>query len=79
MITIQDLLDKIKWDENLKEEEYTIGYEDRKAGKINFIAFTDIKKTEQGFMTIERAGVDVEIPIHRIKVVKKKGEVVWQR
>lgn len=38
-----------------------------------------INKIEQGFLTLIKQGRETNIPLHRIKIVKKKDKVVWER
>ncbi len=77
MIYILDLLNKIKWDKNEKPENYSIAYFDRVSSKKMEIRFNDIKSIEGNFMVVGEEGS--EIPLHRIREVKKKGIIVWQR
>ncbi len=79
MRPIKDVLNRIIWDAKENPEEYVIGYYDRVQDKIIEIAFKDVIRIEEGFMIIEREGQETMIPLHRIRVVKKKGKVVWQR
>ena len=72
-----EILNQIKWDKRLRKEDYTICYLD--FGKIKEIPYNDIKRIEEGFMTIEKDGQETEIPLHRIRIIKKKGEIIWQR
>ncbi|MEM3154230.1 MAG: DUF504 domain-containing protein [Candidatus Woesearchaeota archaeon] len=75
MKPIQDVLNRIKWDKKLKPGDYTIEYLD--FGKLKAMAYTDIKRIEEGFMIV---GADeAHIPLHRVRIVRKKGEIVWQR
>jgi uncharacterized protein (UPF0248 family) len=76
---IVDLINKIKWDENENPGDYVIGYEDRISKEIIEIKFTEIKKIEDNFMVLERDLEEVNIPLHRIRIVKKQGKVVWER
>ena len=77
MRPIQEILSQIKWDKNLNPEEYTIYYID--FGNLVSIPFVQIKRIEGLFMFIEKDGEDTIIPLHRIRIVRKKGEIVWQR
>ncbi|MEM2916637.1 MAG: DUF504 domain-containing protein [Candidatus Woesearchaeota archaeon] len=76
---IKDVLNKIIWDAREHPEEYTIGYHDRFQDKIIEIPFKEINRIEEGFVIIERAGEETMIPLHRIRIVRKKDEVVWRR
>jgi uncharacterized protein (UPF0248 family) len=77
MIPIKDLINKIKWDKRESPKDYSLIYID--LGKKKELAYKDIKKLEGNFMIIERNGEETEIPLHRIREVKKKGKVVWKR
>lgn len=77
---ILDLMNKIKWDENEHPEDYVIGYMDRITKKITELPYPKIKRVEGTFMIIlDDKGEEVNIPSHRVKYVKKKGEIIWQR
>jgi len=79
MIAIRDLINKIKFDEREKGEDYVFFYYDRVEDNLKPIRFGEIKRTEGDFLLLERNGEEVEIPMHRIKKVEKKGEVIWER
>ena len=77
MQQIKDLINKIKWDKRENPKDYSLIYID--LGKKKELAYTDIKRLEGNFMIIERNREETEIPLHRIREVKKKGKIVWQR
>jgi uncharacterized protein (UPF0248 family) len=79
MMPIKDLLNKIKWDQRERPEDYTLFYYDRVNDKLKEIDYCSIKKIEDNFFILEGARKEVAIPLHRIKKVKKKGIVVWER
>lgn len=79
MKPITDILNRIKWDKNQNPEDYTIGYEDRISKKTVEIRFADIKQIEEGFMVLEKDLEETNIPLHRIRTVKKSGKTVWER
>lgn len=79
MQPIKDLLNKIKWDNNLKEEEYSLFYIDRITKTLREIRYIDIKKVEDNFIIIEKDDDEVNIPLHRIKKVKRNNKLVWER
>lgn len=78
MISIKDLLNKIKWSKEENSSDYSIGYWDNKDKKLIFIKFDEIKKIEGNFLLLDREE-ETYIPIHRIREVKKKDNVVWKR
>ena len=77
MIPIKELINKIKWDKREKPEEYTLWFLD--LDKLVEMKYTDIKKLDGNFMVVEKEGEEVEIPLHRIREVRRKGVVVWKR
>ena len=52
---------------------------DRISNKKENIKYVNIKKIEGRFIVVERKNKEVNIPLHRIKEVSKKGVVVWKR
>jgi len=77
MQTIKNLINKIKWDKRENPSDYTLFYIDLRKKKE--LAYSSIKRLEGNFIVIERDNEEVEIPMHRIREVKKKGIVVWKR
>ena len=79
MISIIDLLNKIKWDKKEKSEDYEIIYFDRILGKQMTIHYTKIQALENPFMVLKDKAKEVKIPLHRIQEVKKQNETIWKR
>lgn len=65
MKPVHEIINKIKWDKNENTGDYIIGYWDRIEKKTIFIKLSDLEKSD--------------IPYHRIRYIKKKGQVVWKR
>ncbi len=78
MISIKNLLNKIKWSKKEDSSDYSIGYWDNVDKRIIFIKFDEIKKTEGNFLLLDREE-ETYIPMHRIREVRKKERVVWKR
>jgi len=76
---ILDLLNKIKWDKKENPDDYSIAHFDRISNKKENIKYNKIKKIDRGFIIVEKEDKEVNIPLHRIREVKKKGVVVWKR
>jgi uncharacterized protein (UPF0248 family) len=68
----KDALNRIKWDESLNPEEFTVHYLD--LGRLKEIGFSEIALLGDFF----RVG-ETLIPMHRIREIRWKGEVVWDR
>ncbi len=75
MITIKNLLNKIRWDEKENPEDYKIVYVDKVFKKEVKIMFTDISRIEDEFIIIN----EISIPLHRIIKVYKKDKLIWER
>lgn len=78
MITIKNLLNKIKWDKKETPEQYLIFYFDRIAKKLIQIPYTKIKKLEGTFMILDNEE-ESNIPLHRVRKVMKNNAAVWER
>ncbi|RLI91913.1 MAG: hypothetical protein DRO94_03035 [Candidatus Altiarchaeales archaeon] len=68
----RDALNRIKWDPNLNPEEFYICYRD--GDEIKEVNFSEIG-IEGDFIRIGSK----QIPMHRIRLIKWKNEVVWNR
>ncbi|MBU3942047.1 MAG: DUF504 domain-containing protein, partial [Nanoarchaeota archaeon] len=55
----------------------SIAYFDRVSSRNMEIRFNDIKSVEGSFMVVGEE--ESQIPLHRIRQVKKKGIIIWQR
>ena len=76
-LAIKELINKIKWDKREKPEDYALWFLD--LDRLVEMPYAAIKRLEGNFMVVEREGEEVEIPLHRIREVRKKGVVVWRR
>lgn len=74
MMNVKDFLNKIKWSGKFKPEELTVYYLDRIKNKLIEIDYKDLK-IEGDFIILE----DTQIPLHRIKEIRRKGEIIWKR
>jgi uncharacterized protein (UPF0248 family) len=79
MITIEQLINKIKWDDRENPAEYSLFYLDRITKKLVEIKYKDIARVDEGFMVVMRDGEETSIPLHRIRRVMKKGIIMWKR
>lgn len=70
----KDALNRIKFDKTLKPEEFEVCYLDRKDNKLLTVKFSEIKIDGDFFKYKESL-----IPMHRIRKILWKGEVVWDR
>jgi uncharacterized protein (UPF0248 family) len=79
MQPLRELINKIKWDKKENPDDYVFYYEDRKLKKLLPLRFNNIEKIENIFMIVVKENKETYIPMHRVKEVRKKDEVVWKR
>ena len=75
MISCFNILNKIKWDKNLNKQDYSLFYLDNINKTLIKINFKDIIEISKSFITLK----DREIPLHRIKEIRKKEKLIWKR
>lgn len=81
MIPIQDLLNRIRWDEHFGGA-FVIGYYDRVRDAIVQVAFSEISfppGDHFAFELIDEEGIVHSVPYHRVRHVLRNGELIWQR
>ncbi len=82
MISIQSLLNRIRWDEEFGKGHFQIGYYDHVSQKIIRVSFQEVGFVEGNRFSFElkTAGDEVQtIPFHRIREVYKEGHLIWSR
>ena len=75
MITAKEFLNKIKWDKRENPKDYSIAYFDRIKGILIEIPYEVIEIEGDFIITIDGKN----IPMHRIKQIKKNNKLVWER
>ena len=82
MKAIQELLNRIRWDKEYAQADFTVGYYDRLEHKLILVPFREIyfdKDDHYGFQILDDDGIVHNIPLHRVKHVYKNGTLIWQR
>ena len=82
MITIEALLQRIRWDPDFGRGSFTIGYHDRLRHAIVTVPLEQIRQTAGNhfsFIAVEPDGAVHEVPFHRVREVHRDGERIWQR
>lgn len=74
MITIRDLLNKIKWNNNLDERNYSVYYFDRILNKLLLLPFEKIEVKDSFIISDNKT-----IPMHRIREVRMNDKLIWKR
>lgn len=79
METIRDFINKVMWSKEEKPSNYKISYYDRNVDGLVEIPFSRIETVSGSFMAVNMEGKTLNIPLHRIKLITKKGKVVLDR
>lgn len=82
MVPIQELLNRIRWDEAYGNADFVIGYYDRVEDRIVRVALKALSFDPEDhfdFELVDEYGESHTIPLHRIRQVFRNGELVWSR
>lgn len=72
----RDVLNEIKWREEMDLAETVVYYEDRVKPELGYIEGTRISSWDKSFIYTDSGGA---IPFHRVKVIVHKGLEVYKR
>ncbi len=81
METIQQLLNRIRWDEEFGQGDFEVGIYDRIEDSVEFQPLENLhmEKGHHFSFTLCIDSKELTIPYHRIREVHKNGECIWKR
>ncbi len=82
MVSIVDLLNRIRWDKEFGKGEFVIGYENHMLDHYVYVTFEEILFEEGDHFSFQlKNEMDelITIPFHRVREVLKDNEIIWQR
>ncbi len=82
MQTIEELLNRIRWDPQFGRGEFEIAYWDRvekRAIRVPLERLETVAGDHFAFEVIDRLGVVHSVPFHRVVDVFRDGERIWHR
>lgn len=82
MMPIQDLLNRVRWDEAFGNASFVIGYYDREKQQIIRVPLKETWVEEEDHFSIHLMDDEGEchaVPLHRIREVHRDGELIWHR
>lgn len=82
MTPIQDLLNRIRWDQEFGAAKFEVGYFDRVLARIVRVRFEDVRREGGGsaaLEVLEDDGSVHSVPLHRVREVWRDGVLVWER
>jgi uncharacterized protein (UPF0248 family) len=81
-MTVRQLLDRICWDSDYGQGEFTVGYFDRVEERIILVPLVKVRfdpGDRSSFQLTDAAGEPLAIPLHRVREVYRNNELIWQR
>jgi uncharacterized protein (UPF0248 family) len=82
MTPIHELLSRIRWDAHFARGEFELGYFDRVEGRIIVVPFRNIgfpADDSAVFRLVDVEGLSRQIPLHRVREVRRDGQRIWHR
>ena len=80
MVPIHELLARIRWDTEFARGAFEIAYLDRHTvGLVRLPLERIIARTAFGFEAEQDDGTVQSIPYHRVREVRRDGELIWSR
>ncbi len=78
----QDLLNRIRWDQEFGDADFEIGYYDRVEDRIIRVPFAALNFPTDDhlvFELLDSAGEVRRIPYHRVREIHRNGRCIWSR
>ena len=82
MIPVQEILNRIRWDDEYAKGEFVIGYYDRVDDRIIKVPFREIQfdpNDHFAFWVLDLDDESHSVPFHRVKQIYKDGKLIWHR
>jgi uncharacterized protein (UPF0248 family) len=82
MIPLHKLLSRIHWDPEFGRGEFRIGYLDHRRDELVYVSLLEVRPEADGhfrFEATDEDGIVHGVPYHRVKEVRKDGELIWHR
>ncbi len=82
MVTIRELLNRIRWDREFGQADFALGYYDRLERRVIVVPLAELSFDPDdhfSFLLTDAAGQLHTVPLHRVCAVYRNGECIWQR
>jgi uncharacterized protein (UPF0248 family) len=81
METIQQLLSRIRWDDEFGRGTFHVGIYDRFSDSVEFVPLENLQQEHGNHFKFGLVvdGEEMWIPYHRIREVRKNGKTIWKR
>jgi uncharacterized protein (UPF0248 family) len=82
MRTVQEILNRIRWDEDFAKHKFKIAYYDRLERELVTIDFSELQFSPDdhfSFYLVDALGETHSVPYHRVKEIYSDGKIIWHR
>jgi uncharacterized protein (UPF0248 family) len=82
MKTVQEILNRIRWDEDFAKHKFAIAYYDRLKQELITVDFNELQFSADdhfSFYVIDAFGATHSVPYHRVKAIYCDDVVIWHR
>lgn len=82
MISIRELLNRIRWDREFGQGKFAVDYYDRLEERIIVVAFGEVCFAPDDHFAIQVSdalGQTHTVPLHRVCEIYRNGERIWRR
>ena len=82
MITIHELLNRIRWDAEFARGNFQLGYYDRAENRVILVPFQEVSfpsDSPQAFELTDVEGQTHRVPFHRVREVYRDSQCIWRR
>ncbi len=82
MKTVQEILNRVRWDEEFAKHRFAIAYYDRLQQDLITVDFKELQFSSDDhfcFYFIDEFGETHSVPYHRIRAVYCDDELIWHR
>jgi uncharacterized protein (UPF0248 family) len=82
MKPVQEILNRIRWDEDFATHRFKIAYYDRLEHDVLMVDFHDVLFAPDdhfSFQLIDQSGEPHSIPYHRVRAIYQNDKLIWQR
>lgn len=82
MIPLQDILNRIRWDNDFGRGRFDLGFYDRVEDRIILVPFQQVILREGdhfAFQLISPEEEFISVPFHRVRQIYKDGQLIWER
>jgi len=82
MKPVQQILNRIRWDEDFAKHQFTIAYYDRVEKDLISVDFSELQFSSDdhfSFSFVDEFGEIHSVPYHRVKAIYSDGVLIWHR